>query len=294
MLLAGLCMGTAQETNQVQALGSSLPKSDDIREIALPQPATVLAPYSYELETGASYLRNRYSLPGAVSDTVRTFTVPVAARLGILPSLEATAYVPFSSAEREVVTSDTSDSESDTGIGDCVLGFNAQLIQEGVHRPDCVLSVTASLPTGSDPYENGGNPVPLGSGHTRIGVGLQFVRTSDPLVLYGGPGFSWRSEEDTGDQTVKLGNSLGYNFGCGFAVNPDISLNAQFVGGYQEEVEVDGESMDGTSQEPMVLRISLTSRWYPRTYVEPYLNVGLNDDAADASFGFSIITRSDL
>ena len=87
-----------------------------------------------------------------------------------------------------------------TGIGDVTLGANYKLFGERGWRPDGVLNVGITAPTGREPY---GIPwrvlerddddyirfavpeeQPTGNGLWQANVGMSFVKTTDPAILF--------------------------------------------------------------------------------------------------------------
>jgi hypothetical protein len=121
--------------------------------------------------------------------------------------------------------------------------------------------------------------------------GLAFVKSLDPVVVFWGLDYTHQFERDGLGQRVQPGETFGYNLGLGFAVNEDVSLSAQVGGAYQTETRLGGIVADGTSREPVTLRLGLTNRWSSNTYLEPSVTFGLNDDAADVGLGLSITRR---
>jgi hypothetical protein len=83
-------------------------------------------------------------------------------------------------------------------------------------------------------------------------------------------------------QSVDPGETAGYNFGFGFAVNEDISLSAQITGSYQSNARASGKDIFGSSREPVSLRSALTYRCSPKIYLEPSVTIGL--DGRDRRF----------
>jgi hypothetical protein len=82
-----------------------------------------------------------------------------------------------------------------------------------------------------------------------------------------------------------------YSMGLGFSVNDDVSLSGRFAGVLQGNWEIDDEKVEGSSYEPMTLRVAATMRCRRHTYLEPAVSFGLNDDAADVFVGAALILR---
>jgi hypothetical protein len=70
-------------------------------------------------------------------------------------------------------------------------------------------------------------------------------------------------------------------------VNEDISLSVQVLGSYQCETEIDGMKISGSSVEPVALRSALSYRFSKSTYIEPFMEAGLNNDQTDFIIGVS-------
>jgi hypothetical protein len=149
-----------------------------------------------------------------------------------------------------------------------------------------------SAPTGSKPKEEG---LSLGSGHWEASFGVQFIKTVDPIVLFAGVHYAHPFESryfvNDAVRAVNPGEIGGYNFGFGFAVNENISLSAQISGSYQSNAGADGTTVFGSSSEPVSLRSALTYRCSKRTYVEPSVVIGLDDETSDFILGISLTHR---
>jgi hypothetical protein len=72
-------------------------------------------------------------------------------------------------------------------------------------------------------------------------------------------------------------------------VNQNVSLSAQLSGAYQSETRLNGTTISGSSQEPVSLRMALTSRLAKNYYLEPSVTFGLNNDAPDFLLGISFV-----
>ncbi|HPY49851.1 MAG TPA: hypothetical protein PLO68_08325, partial [Sedimentisphaerales bacterium] len=113
----------------------------------------------------------------------------------------------------------------------------------------------------------------------------------DPLVLFGGIGYLHQFSRHANGQKYEPGPGLQYSMGLGFSVNDDVSLSGRFAGLLQGNWDVDGETVEGSSYEPMTLRVAATMRCRRNTYIEPEVTFGLNDDAPDVFVGVALIRR---
>jgi hypothetical protein len=171
-------------------------------------------------------------------------------------------------------------------------GLNYELAHETASRPDIIATAGFGIPTGSKPDEQG---LSLGTGHWTATAGIQFIKIIDPVGLFGGLSyahqFNARYFLDDAVHNVDPGETAGYNFGFGFAVNENISLSAQVTGSYQPDTKADGRKISASSREPVSLRSALTYRHSKRTYIEPSIIIGLNKDTPDFALGLSLTRR---
>ena len=293
VLLVLLTLATrafADSPTNPPSLGPAPSDADDIRRVFLRQSSMVLRPGLYEMETGLSYAREKRAIPSPPSDVYRQFTFPFTLRAGLFPRVEAFLAMPMAYAYRKATDGTITKDDDMADFGDTSGGVSVQLKQRSESWPDIVGSVSVSAPTGDDPYDSDLG-VGLGSGFWKTAASLQFISISDPLVLFWGVGFGHSFEEEFSGVEIQPGNSIVYNFGFAFAVNPDISLGTQFLGNFFEKSEKDGVEQAGSSSEPMSLRVSLTRRWKPDVYLEPYAEFGLNDEATDTTIGFAMLNR---
>jgi hypothetical protein len=294
---AGSTQGTAAQstppsgTPKVKPIGQKPEDAEDIRKIFLRQSAVLLAPGQLEVEAAPGYLNNQ-SVSSVLNAKIRQFQLPFAGRIGLFSRAEGYVTVPVGYVRRDFSFADSSISHSKSGFGDVTAGFNYEIAQEGMRRPDIIVSFSYGTATGSKPNEVG---LSLGSGHKAVTLGVQFIKSSDPVALFWGINYTHQFDaryflnEDI--HNVNPGEAAGYNFGFGFAVNDSISLSAQLAGSYQSVAKADGFKVFGTSNEPVSLRAALTFRSSKRTFIEPSVSFGLNDDTPDFVLGFSLTHR---
>jgi hypothetical protein len=117
-------------------------------------------------------------------------------------------------------------------------------------------------------------------------------------VFYGF-GYQYRFENefdvDGVEVTVEPGSIAFYRFGVGFAVNPRVTLSAQFFGSYIDENVIDGRRFGGSNREPMSVRLAATivrEKHKDKTKrvqtIEPFTQFGLTEGAIDSILGVSL------
>ncbi len=269
---------SSEEIGQTKTIGQKPEDEEDIRKIFLRQNSVLMRPRQAEFETGLIYLGNQ-SVSSVANFKLRQFQLPLTLRLGLLDRIEGFLAVPFSYAQQDLSFADGSTKKDKTGIGDAMTGLNFELYRESADWPEIITALRIKAPTGDPPKEEG---LSLGSGHWAGTVGLQFIKTVDPVVLFWGiqytHEFAARHFYLDGSHNVQPGETIGYNFGFGFAVNENVSLSSQVSGSYQWETHSDGTTVSGSSTEPVSLRAALTYRISKKSYIEPSVTFGFNND----------------
>ena len=279
------------ETGQPKPIGSKPEDEEDIRKIFLRQTTVLLRPGVKEFEVDLTYLSNQFSA-AIYNARFRQVQVPLAFRIGIVDGLEGSVAMPLIYSKQEISFAQESTTQDTTGIGDTLFGVNYEILKETARWPDITTVLRVRAPTGDVPNEE---DLSTGSGNWAGSFGFQFTKTTDPIVLFWGLLYThaWSTSYFFNDAVydVQPGDEIDYNFGFGFAVNEDVSLSAEVLGGYQWETELNGQKASGTSTEPVSLRGALTYRLSRNSYLEPFLRMGLNNEAPDFIIGVATTHR---
>jgi hypothetical protein len=282
---------STEEISQTKPIGQKPEDEEDIRKIFLRQNSVLLRPRQFEFEAGLSYLGNQ-SVSSVANFKFRQFQLPLTLRIGLLDRIEGFVSMPISYSQQELSFADSSTKKDKFGIGDATAGLNFDIYRESASWPEIITNLRVRAPTGDQPQEGG---LSLGSGHWAGAVGVQFIKTSDPVVLFWGfqytHEFAARHFFNDRDHDVQPGETIGYNFGLGFAVNENVSLSAQVSGSYQWETQSDGTTVSGSSTEPVSLRAALTYRISKNSYMEPSVTIGFNNDTPNFVIGLSATRR---
>jgi hypothetical protein len=282
----------APETgSQPKPIGSKPEDEEDIRKIFLRQTTVLLRPGVKEVDVELDYLSTRVS--ATIFDTrFRQFLLPLSFRFGLADGLEGSVSIAPTYLKREISFAGESVTQDETGIGDTLIGVNYEIFRETARWPDVTAVLRVQAPTGDVPNAEG---LSTGSGNWAGAFGFQFTKTTDPIVLFWGLLYThaWSASYFFNDAVydVQPGDSIDYNFGFGFAVNQDVSLSAEVLGGYQWDTELDGQKLSGSSREPVSLRGALTYRISRNSYLEPSLRMGLNNEAPDFVIGVAATRR---
>lgn len=261
----------------------------------------LLKPGQFQYDYGLTYSKFEITLPLLVTIdpntvglehadfSIREMQVPLEVRYGLTRRIQLFLNVPFGWANTELSFTDFDLTDNDGGLGDIVFG-GSFLLREGDHEnSDAILTLATVAPTGNSPFTPAG-PAPvsptLGGGTWSMSSNLLFVRNYDPVVVFYGFGTRQHFLSTFDGMNFRPGGEYNYQFGVGFGVNDRVTFSTRFNGAYVSEIHLDGQRVQGTTQEPMTLGLAMTVSKCKRL-VEPFVDFGLTDDAVDARFGIT-------
>ena len=289
-----------------QTLGEAPPETNAPIQF-LRQVSVLLEPGEFQFELRVQYLNDDVDFVSAqirgnnliiaeARRRQRLLTVPIEFRLGITSDVQAFVNVPFGWSNSELAIAGRDDFTNIGGIGDVSAGLTKLLLEGTATFPQVLGSLSFSAPSGRTSLATsvttpGGS---LGEGFWSLTAGLTFIHTYDPVVVFYGFGYRHRFERTIDGFFITPGEQAFYRFGLGFAVNPKVTLSASFFGSFIGENEVNNVGVGGSIQEPMHLRFaativrdkSLKRRSTVRT-IEPFVILGLTEDAVDTLIGIS-------
>lgn len=244
-------------------------------------------------------------------------TLDFTGRWGITPRFQVDLQVPFLARSTTYQTTGSDSNQQSTTVektvsmpprlGDVSFGGYYQVAPETESRPDIVWSLRAKAPTGTNPYgiENetvdpDGNltvpkKLPSGNGVWTLSSGLSFIKTTDPLILFGNLTYFHNLEEEFDDISaaegatpgrIRLGNAFQYGIGTAIAFNrkTSMSFSVSHRLGRASETKVEGGSWEkvvGSDVNSATLNLGLTRAWSNKTSLVYALGIGLTDDAPD-------------
>jgi len=285
-------LALASPVRAAEAARSAEEDTYDLRQILLRQSSVTVTPGSWQLDTSLDYARIPYAASAGGKSTLRTTTFDNTLRLGITDRLQVFGGIPLAYASRETTDASGYHDDTVTGIGDVNFGLSTVVSRESASFPGTVFTLAATLPTGESPYD--GDQLYgayTGSGHTSVRGQFDFVRSSDPIVLYWGVGYEYFDSASGWGYDIEPGSAIRYRFGLGFSVNRDASIVAEMLGAYQFETAVDGDTVDGSASEPVSVKIGVTTRLAQNLYIEPAIIFGVTDDAPDMIVGSTLVSR---
>ncbi len=256
-----------------------------------------------------------------------TLNYNLAARWGVSSNLTLNLDVPYiwrktlyqkggaGGAAAAIAQEETSGS----GIGDVTASANYRLLAEQGARPDTVLNVAVTAPTGQEPY---GIPwrvlerddddyirfavpteQPTGNGVWQTSIGVSAVKTTDPAILFGNIGYTYSFEGSFDDLDnnpdtvnpgdVKLGDSYYYGAGVAFAFNERTSFSMSLSNRLSARARTRYEGgpwtkVIGSDANSAMFNLGVTHALSQEATMVGILGIGLTPDAPDFSLGLKI------
>jgi hypothetical protein len=244
----------------------------------------VLPKGKLETEVNVTYYDN--SNLGLTGFRDRTLIFPLTARYGITNRLLGVVTVPFAVGWRETPGETKTSTHQTGGLADISFGLQYQILTERVIRPDVMFFLLASSDTGKGGYQLPTTQTPLGTGFWQINPGLSFVKTVDPVVLFGSLSYTHFFEKSG----FQPGEAINPVLGTGFAVNDEIALSFKLAGSLITRAKYRGEEF-GRVLTPFSFYFTLDKYITNTSYLEPSVGIGLTTDAPDFSFGLSYVHR---
>lgn len=286
----------AESANPREPIGPKPPENTN--EWLARDTSLLLKPGKVQTEVGALYTRQEAAtvvvLPtGApVLERIRSraFIVPFSIRYGWSENLEMFSVVPFgiSHFERDNVLAEST--EEAGALGDITAGCVYQLPETRFKLPDAAVSFSVTAPTSSSSVTRiSGDQASLGNGIWKVGVGFNFVESFDPIVLFGGLGYQYQFEDVQQGLQIQRGDLFNFYCGLGLAVSDDVSLSTQVSGFLQDKTSVNDILIPNSDIEPLSVRLGFVRRLTLKSRIQPYVEFGLTQDAADTTLGIRYI-----
>ncbi|WP_420347708.1 transporter [Pelagibius sp.] len=188
--------------------------------------------------------------------------------------------------ENQDLSSQTSSDNSGNGIGDLRLGVATTLLRENGWFPDVVGRVTWDSDTGKD-SDNG---VSLNSGFHEIIGSLSAIKRQDPFAFVARLSYEHAFENDD----VQPGDRFGVGAAAILAASPETSLRVSFSASYRDDLEFNGNTIDGTDENQAILSLGISSILARGTLLNFSAGAGLTDDSPDYTVFLSLPVRLTL
>lgn len=203
------------------------------------------------------------------------------------------------------------------GLGDINFSVNYKILTEAPGRPDTVLTLGVTSPTGRAPYgikwvnvassqyEQFAIPTrqPTGNGLWQATLGASFVKTMDPAIVFGNVGYIHSFERsfkdiDTDPQistpgSVRLADVFYFGAGLAFAFNERSSLSMSFsdrINGKDSLRQSGGPwtKIIGSQANAATLNFGFTYALNPHTTFVTVLGMGMTPDAPNFTLTFKV------
>ncbi len=198
----------------------------------------------------------------------------------------------------------------DPDIGDVSFGVSYKFLDEGISRPDAVVSLRIKAPTGRHPYGiklqrqadndnlNVPETLPTGNGVWSATAGLAVVKTMDPAVVFANLAYTHNFDRDFSDispqegvrvpGTVNLGDYFQFGLGMAFALNERMSMSMSFseLISRHSRIRYEGggwQTVNGSDANAAYFNIGMTWAISDKLTMVPNLSMGLTPDAPDFS-----------
>jgi hypothetical protein len=172
-----------------------------------------------------------------------------------------------------------------SGYGDLRLGLAKTLLNEVGGWPNLIGRITWDTSTG----EKRDDDLALGFGFDEVEVSLTALTSRDPMVFFGTFAYQNTFEEDD----IEPGDAYKLNLGTAVAVSPENSLTFSLNQSYYEELELNGQSIEGSDRLASSFSIGLSTIMGPRTLLQLSVSIGLTEDTSDYGFQISLPIRFD-
>ncbi|MEM1060916.1 MAG: transporter [Planctomycetota bacterium] len=280
-----------------EPLGPAPPADGNLQ--FLRQQSVLLERGESQFDFGLGYAIFEEDVPAVFGTTLgenrargRLLLSPLAVRYGLTDRVQMFASLPVGWAQTDVAFPGAfDDSTNGGGIGDLDLGLNIHLHRGNGcdNNPDVVFTVAGTVPTSDADFFDafsGTTALNLGDDFAALRWDLLFIHTYDPVVVFYGLGSRHRFTRNFGPFEVEPGAQFLYQLGVGFAVNDRVTLSGRVAGQYITEVHVDGDSIEGSVQEPIGVRFAVTI--LRNCYlVEPFVEIGMTRDSPEAFTGIT-------
>ena len=295
-----------EEEGEAQQLGVPPPKRTPA---FLKKRSILLEPGQYQFEYGLRYSvdNNSYALAGLLQEGTSQVQVvnanqkrqlvstPLEFRIGLQENLQGFLSLPIGWSAQSL-TAGNSQTESDIfGIGDLGIGLTRVLWAPEKVKIRLLGFLQASAPIGGGEISlsQQDRDASLGAGYWTMTAGGNITESIDPLILFGSFGYThtFGTRIDSGNY-VNVGNTIFYQVGVGYGINPYVTLSGSFSGASSGQIRLDDTVATGARSEPFSLRISASvnkpkegKKTKLGTNYEPFLRFGLTSLANDVEFG---------
>lgn len=197
-----------------------------------------------------------------------SFNLALGFRYGLADNLQFFSSIPLAYQTETATTFEERTRERKSQLGNITIGLHRSILQEGLWKPEVLLSIEGQIPTGDNSYG--------------IGVSAAFVKSLDPAVLFANIAYQYNLKQSKQDLLLSepkrmISASLGY----AYALNDTLTIGTSVSGIFPQGAT--------QTRKQFSLQLGLTSLLSKDLYIEPSVSFGLNRTASDVTLGASIV-----
>ena len=248
----------------------------------------------WRLSYGVGYGQDLINYPAINAYAYSTsYNLPLSLSYGLTPRLELSVRSSFSTTRKKVSILNVDSWYYAGGVGDTRLLAQYEWSAEKINRPQINVTIGLKIPTAPSPYDNlQPDQLPVGNGELASIIGITFLKSSDPCVLYWGGEY----EYNWGRDDFKSGDAIRYFGGLSAALNSQINLSLGLSGAVlREDQVIEGgraRTVFGAEAKNRTgLTIGTTYIVDPKFFIEPSVIVGLTDEEEDFSFSLGLTRK---
>lgn len=249
-----------------------------------------------ELTPSVAFVRRDGSFPFIAGGQVfesrvkrNEFTFDLGASIGLPFDSQLELGLPYDVVHQEVSIRGNGgaladDSETATALGDVSIGIAKTVLREnGGWRPDVVVRGIWDTASG----ERTDDGIALGGGFNELRGQVVAVKRQDPLAFVGAFSYSYTFEDDD----IKPGQQFALSLGANLALSPETSLSVTLNQTYSDELEFDGDEIEGSDQLSSTFDFGGSAIIAPRTLLRVTNSIGLTEDAPEYALRASVAYR---
>jgi hypothetical protein len=219
------------------------------------------------------------------------FVPAVDLRVGLPFDSQLELGLPYNIVDQSVadeVGGNAQQEDSNTGHawGDLSVGLAKTVLRQKHWWPDVVVRLDWDTGTG----ERSDNDVALDGGFQSLTGSFSLAERQDPLVFVAGASYETVFEDDD----IDPGDTLSFSIGTFLAVTPKTSLSLVLNQSFINDLEVDGEGIDGSDRVQSVLSFGASAILARNVLLDGAVGVGLTDDSPDYSVSVALPIRFNL
>lgn len=283
--VAGRGEGSTADTNNPQT--STDKKSETIgdkpdikkaEEVFLRSEGVLLKGEEFSVELGLSYSNNEQQALNIYSRKVEAFTSSMGLRYGLMDNLQLSLSIPYTYTTDTTTIGDMQTKDEESDWGDISVGLSRSIIKEGIGYPEVILNIDGQIPADEGFYG--------------VGISTAFIKSLDPVVLFANLGYKYTfiRNDETDASLLVPENIFTAALGYAYALNDSLSLGMSASGIFYGRTSYDDVVLQSNKQ--FSLAFNMTSLIYKNLYLEPSVSFGLNEAAADVTFGVALVYTS--